>query len=63
LLSVTALAWSIPFAQATDSRVDADESVCARAEEIPAPGEASAAPREAFVEAQKEPEGPDHGRP
>ena len=42
ILSITALAWSIPFAQATDDRPDADERIAARlVDESPRPVESA----------------------
>jgi len=63
LLSVTALAWSIPFAQAMGVRADVEETVLARVGEIPAPGEVSVASDAAVGEAQVEQEPSDRGRP
>lgn len=62
LLSVTALAWSIPFAQATEARIDVDETVCASAGQAPGSGEASVAPGAAVGESQRDPAEPDDGR-
>jgi hypothetical protein len=62
LLSVTALAWSIPLAQAMDVRADTEETVLARIDEVPARGEASAASDAAIGEAQVEREEPVRGR-
>jgi antitoxin component of RelBE/YafQ-DinJ toxin-antitoxin module len=61
LLSVTALAWSIPFAQAAEERLDAEESVCVQ--EVRSRADAvQGVRRRAADDATREPE-ENHGRP
>lgn len=62
MLSVTALAWSIPFVQGVDLRADADEMASSLATRAPATGDAPASPISPIVEARLEPEEPDDGR-